>query len=52
MRERVRVAVDIAFAAFKDLEPEELDDGIEELERRMIALAEQRQVGKTEDESR
>lgn len=40
--ERVRLAVECAMDAVRHLDPAELDDAIEQLEREMIALAERR----------
>jgi hypothetical protein len=45
--ERVRLAVESAMDAVRHLEPAELDDAIEEIERRMIALAEARGAVRT-----
>lgn len=42
MSERVRLAVESAMDALRHLEGSELDDALEEIERRMIALAEGR----------
>ena len=42
MTERVRLAVECAMDAVRHLDPQELDEAITEIERRMIALAEGR----------
>ena len=45
MRERVRVAVETVMAAIQHLDAEELLDAVEEIERRMLALSDQRAAG-------